>query len=473
MRDRRWLMIASILCVSVIVLFLTGNVFNNRILVADPAQGRNSDEPIPELRPGVKEITVQVSMDEKEFAVLKQLRQQYQSIHTDLSINLENIPNQDEAYTKWKKASQLGEAPDIMLLDNNWVTEFAALGYLLPVDSFLTSELIALQMEQAVSQVKWNGYTWGVPKDVDTYLMVYSAKRLAELGFEKPPAQAEELISLHTSSSKPDEGKYGIYIDFEDPVAFLSLAKSLGGAKAQGKTAPLKLTESGVTKAFDALLAAPRDTGKEDTKWLVKSFPSISTPTWKPWDLLHQGRMSGMLTTLSEYKLYGKDREGLIMTGLPFPKGEAIWKSSWLNGRSFSISSRSDFPQEAFEWIKDLTNTASNLKFWIEGYKLPSTTNSYLIGGIKNDTSVQSVAAFLDKDEATVKSPVYNRQLQQLENGLDRLRKGEISWKMFSEQIELQWGGGAVSGAASNTTAAGSSNELSSAAPVPSAAPKN
>ncbi|MDF2671015.1 MAG: hypothetical protein K0R67_3321, partial [Paenibacillus sp.] len=120
MRDRRWLMIASILCVSLLLLFLAGNVFNNRILVADPAQGRNPDEPLPELSPGLKEITVQVSMEDKEFALLTQLNQQFQLIHSDVTIKLDNVPR-SESYPKWKKASQLGEAPDIMLHDNNWV----------------------------------------------------------------------------------------------------------------------------------------------------------------------------------------------------------------------------------------------------------------------------------------------------------------------------------------------------------------
>src|SRR5690606_17268079 len=141
-----------------------GNVFNNRMLVTDQAQGRNPDEPEPEIAPGIKQIDVEVAMSANEFTALLQLKQQYQSTHADLIINLENVPAK-EAYNKWKKASQLGEAPDIMLLDNNWVTEFAALGYLLPVDSFLTSDILAQQMEQAISQVKWNGYLWGIPKD--------------------------------------------------------------------------------------------------------------------------------------------------------------------------------------------------------------------------------------------------------------------------------------------------------------------
>jgi multiple sugar transport system substrate-binding protein len=256
-----------------------------------------------------------------------------------------------------------------------------------------------------------------------------------------------------------------MYINFEDPLAFLALAKSLGGVKAQGKNAPVKLTEASVTKAFDTLLAAPREA---DSKWLNKTFPPASTASWKPWDMLEQGQMAGMLTTLSDYKLNTKDRAGIVMAGLPFPKGETIWKSSWLNGRSFVISSRTAFSREAFEWIKEMTSPTSNVKFWNEAYKLPSIMNSYLIGGIKNDASVQSVVSFLDKDEAVSKGPAHSKQLQQLENGLHRLWKGEINWKTFSEQLEQQWGSGTAAGSASPSASpppAASSTAVSTATP--------
>lgn len=451
MRSRRWLMLASMLCISVLLLFWAGNVFKGNLSESDPNQSRHPDEPAPEPKPGIKELTLAVSMDAKEFAVLTQLKQQYQSVHPDISIKLENLsPN--TAYMKWKKSAQLGEAPDMMLLDNNWVTEFAALGYLIPVDSLLTSDLIALQMEQVVNQVKWNGYMWAVPKDVDLHVMAYSSKRLTELGQDKAPVLAEDLIALHNTASKPDEGKYGIYIDFDDPNAFLALTKSLGGTKSQGKPGPVKLTEPAVSRSLELMLSGPKETGKEDSKWLSKIFPARSAASWKPWELLQQGRMMGMLTTLSDFKLHAK--EGVIMSALPLPKGEALWKSAWLSGRSFVISSRSDYPKESFEWIRELTNVSSNVKFWNEGFKLPSVLNSYFIGGIKNDPAVQSIAAFMDKDDGLPKAPLLSRQLQQLEGGLNQLWRGEIGWKIFFEQTEQQWGNGSVTGTPSTTTPA-------------------
>jgi ABC-type glycerol-3-phosphate transport system substrate-binding protein len=431
------------LCISVLLLFWAGNVFNGSLSVSDPNQGRRPDEPAPEQKPGIKELTLSVSMDAKEFAVLTQLKQQFQSIHPDISIKLENL-SPGTAYMKWKKSAQLGEAPDMMLLDNNWVAEFAALGYLRPVDSLLSSDLIAQQMEQVVNQVKWNGYMWAVPKDVDLQVMVYSSKRLTELGQVKAPVLSEDLIALHDTASKPDEGKYGIYIDFNDPMAFLALTKSLGGTKSQGKPGPVKLTEPAVSKSLESMLSGPKEAGKEDSKWLSKIFPASSAVDWKPWDLLQQGRLLGMLTTLSDYKLHAK--EGIIMSALPLPRGEAVWKSAWLSGRSFVFSSRSSFPKESFEWIRELTSSSSNVKFWNEGFKLPSVLNSYLTGGIKNDPAVQSIASFMDKDDGLPKSPLLSRQLQQLASGLNQLWNGEISWKMFFEQTEQQWGNGQAIG---------------------------
>ncbi|WP_127582728.1 extracellular solute-binding protein [Paenibacillus koleovorans] len=439
MNGKRWLLLGSLIGVSVLLLFGAGNVFRSGVIDSGPAQGRHLAEPSPEPMQGTQELSIQVSMEAREFAALQQLKQQFQMGHANLSIQLENVPPR-LAYSKWKKASQLGDAPDVLLLDNVWTTEFAALGYLLPVDSMLTGEALAQQMEQAVNQVKWNGYTWGVPKDFDIYVIVYNTKRLTELGHDKPPVSADELIALHTAASKPDEGKYGLYWDFEDTYAFASLVRAIGGSKLHPKAGPLGLTDPAVSKAVETLVAASAGAG--ELKGLAKAFPSMAVQqTWKPWEQLEQGKMAAMLTTLSDYRLHAKD--GLAMTGLPLPKGDAVWKSGWLTGRSFAITSRTDMPKEAYEWIREMTTTTANIRFWSEGSKLPTVVNSYAAGGVSSDAAVKAIAPYLEKDDALAKPPQLSRQVQQLATGLSRVWKGELTWKAAAEQTEELWAGGA------------------------------
>lgn len=428
MHGKRLWVLATMVGLSMLLVFGVGNVFNDAMFVTDPKPNRHPAEPVPEPLAGTKEITIQVAMDADEYAVLNQLKQQYQSIHAELSLKLDLV-SPSAAYASWKKAAQLGESADVLLLDNRWVTEFAALGYLTPVDSLLTSDQMSQQLQPMVNQVKWNGYTWGVPKDLDLPVVVYSAKRLQELGTDKPPAQSEELLSLHTASMKLNDGKLGLYADLEDPDSIVALAQAFGGAKAQGKAGLVKLTEPAAVKALETLFPDANGTGS--------LFPLSGSPSWKPWERLQQGTMLGMLTTLSAYKQHAAD--GLVLSALPLPKGEAVWKSGWLAGRSFVITSHARYPKEAFELIRELTNAASSVKFWNEGHRLPTVMNSYAIGGIRNDTAVQLVTPFLDKEEGAPLPPLQNRQLLLLEEGLQKLRRGELAWKSMLEQTMQLW----------------------------------
>lgn len=144
-----------------------------------------------------------VSMKEEEFAVLQKLTSQYMEGHPGVSIKLENIPSRD-AFVKLKKQSQLGEAPDIMLLDNAWVNELAALGFLLPVDEYFTTEQQAQMIPLLMNQMKWNGYIWGIPKDVDPYILAWNKKTAVDAKLGEPPTTAAELIAWHKKLLKPE-----------------------------------------------------------------------------------------------------------------------------------------------------------------------------------------------------------------------------------------------------------------------------
>lgn len=431
-RHKHWLLLGAAVCFAVVLvsaMFTSSGKRSN----SNPSGGSEIAEPDPVAGTVEKLLKMAVSMQPKEFAVLQQLKDQYQSSHPGVDIRLENIPD-ETAYTKLKKAAQLGEAPDIMLLDNNWVTEFAALGYVLPVDSMFTGTMQAEQMEQALAQVKWNGYLWGVPKHLDASVIVYNTKRLSEWG-DKPPTTSDDLVSLHKQAHKPEEGKYGLYFASPNYRSFLTLARVLGGAKTASKTVPLELSDLTVQKSLETFLFPSADGTKEEAKLLAKSFPQESA-TWKPWDQLQQGKLVGYLTTFSDWKQ--NESAVLTMSGIPLPKGEEMWKGPWLTGKSFSISARSPFAKEAFEWIRDLVSNAAALQFWSAAGVLPAQTSGYA-AGIKNDAAFKNVAAYIDQDEAVPSAPQRVRQMTALQGQLEQLWKGEIAFKTFIERTIAEW----------------------------------
>ncbi|MFC3768686.1 extracellular solute-binding protein [Paenibacillus sp. GCM10012303] len=433
-RHKKWLLLGSAVCFAVVLVSV---LFGGSVDRSKPSAGEGNpvDHTPPSASDAEKQLKVAVSMPPKEFQLLQQLKEQYQKAHPGIVIQLENVPD-DTVYAKLKKAAQLGEAPDVMLLDNSWVSEFAALGYLLPVDSMLAQDLQSQQMEQALAQVKWNGYVWGVPKDLDAPVLVYHTKRLADAGTEKPPATSEELVSLHKQLHKPEEGKYGIYIPASDGHLFATMVRILGGGKTASKQYPVKLNDPAVLKSLEAFLLTAPDGAKEDAKALLKSFPYESA-TWKPWELLAQGKIAGYLTTFSDWKQNGSPAVQ-TMAKIPFPKGEETWLTPWLSGRSFAISARSEAAKESFELIRDWISQPSALHFWRTAGVLPAQRNAYLTG-IRDDAGFQSIAALIDNNEPTPAFPQRVKQLTALETQLDLLWKGEQPLRTFAERTEAEW----------------------------------
>ncbi|MDF2718279.1 MAG: extracellular solute-binding protein [Paenibacillus sp.] len=314
------------------------------------------------------------------------------------------------------------------------MSEFAALGYLLPVDSMLTGGMQAEQMEQALAQVKWNGYLWGVPKHLDAYVVVYNTKKLGEWG-ERPPATSEELAALHKQSHKVEEGKYGIYFDAPDGSSFVTLVRILGGAKTVSNTAPAELTDPTVLKSLESFLFPVAEGSKEEAKPLAKSFPPESA-TWKPWEQLAQGRLVGYLTTFSDWRQ--NDSAAVTMSKIPLPGGEEPWKGPWLSGKSFSISARSESSKEAFELIRELASASSALKFWNTAGVLPAQANVYA-SGIRNDAAFKNAAFQIDQDDAVPSGPQRAKQMTVLQEQLELMWKGEASFKTFADRTVAEW----------------------------------
>src|SRR5438552_3264263 len=69
-----------------------------------------------------------------EQPVILQLIQQFQQQNPNIKINAQFKPF-GQTQAAFSTAAQAGKAPDILRSDVGWVTQFASLRYLLPIDS--------------------------------------------------------------------------------------------------------------------------------------------------------------------------------------------------------------------------------------------------------------------------------------------------------------------------------------------------
>lgn len=380
---------------------------------------------------GGQVIKVAVAMGSKEYDLFSRLAKRFSDLHEGIRIQIENVPQQ-AAYEKWKKAAQLGEAPDLMLLDNDWVQEFAALGFLQPVGEFFSTDQQNGRIAKLMNQVKWNGYIWGVPKDVDPYIMVWNKKTASDSKLTRAPETGDELLAWNKLLMKPEEGRYGIYLDPQDPYAFIAMASSLTSAWL-GKE-EVWGNDAEAQKRLENFLAP------QEESWTGKAFPKnypVPSAAWSPWDLLTKGQMAAMITTLSEYKQHAADTN-LGMASIPVLIGNDQ-KTAWLKGRSFTVSSRSPYTKLLMDWIKELTTPESEITFWTEAQMLPAQIPAYNLAPLRGDEQIKSFDWLISQGRVLPVASETAKSLSALQKELSKLWKAESSVKALIEHTDKSW----------------------------------
>lgn len=305
----------------------------------------------------IRTIRVTVSVDEDEFALLQQWNQEFTRRYPHIHVVADNLPYA-EAYAALKSSAMLGEAPDIMLLDSSWVTDFAAFGYLKNVDSLFAGELFSDVPAGLVQPLKWNGYLWGVPKDADPLVTVWSGLLLQRLGMGEPPQSWQELLSLAAladADSQLSPLPYLAGFEAEQLPAFLAWLTAVGG--------------TGDPYALPSLLKQPQAAERfaELDKLRIQGRLWAASDSRQLAEALEQGQLWSAALPISH--VFGKlqtEARRLIVK----PQLDDV--PLWSGGRSFSLSSRTEYAEEAKLWIEFITDPLRQQLLFSQTGKLPA-----------------------------------------------------------------------------------------------------
>jgi maltose-binding protein MalE len=370
-------------------------------------------------------LKVTVSMQPTEYALLQKQSAEYTLSHNDIHVELKNVI---DGYAELKKANQLGDGPDLMLLDNHWVNEFAALGFLHPMDEFFTGEQQSHGITTLMNQVKWNGYLWAIPKDVDPYILVWNTKIKIPPDNKWPlhaPETVDEWLTWNKTLMHPEAGKYGIYFDPLDTYAFLSLISTLTDDTSHPNFLT-KMNDPATIKKVESFFAPQEEIWNGSS--VKQNYPALSAAL-DPWYLLKQGKIAAMVTSVSEYKLHGNGDISLAALSL----------KSLLKGRSYAISSRSKNSTLAINWIKEMTSIGTDLTVWDKAKLLPSLPTAYLTTPISNDSNSNSYIWLINNGKVLPVEPETNKKIISIKSGWIQVWEGKQSMKTFLEQSSKLW----------------------------------
>ena len=378
-------------------------------------------------------LKVTVAMQPAEYSVLQKKSAEYMLNHENTHVELNNVIHD---YAELKKENELGNGPDLMLLDNLWVNEFAALGFLRPMDEFFTGEQQSHGITTLMNQVKWNGYLWAIPKDVDPYILVWNKKVANDNKWNHAPETVDEWLNWNKTLMHPEVGKYGIYLDTSDPYALLSLLSTLmDGAKDTSFLAGIN-NDPTLVKKIENFFVPQEEV--YNPALLKQNYPALSSAK-DPWLMLNQGDMAAMVTTVSEFKLHGNNGNELAAMKLIENDTYETINYGLLKGRSYAISSQSKNEILAIDWIKEMTSRNTDLINWDETKLLQSLPTAYLTAPISNDSNSNSYIWLINNGKVLPVEPQINKKLISFENEWNRVWEGKQSMKVFLENNAKLW----------------------------------
>ena len=142
--------------------------------------------------------------EERTLAGQQAYLDEYTALHPNVKFELITVPF-EELYTKITTLRTAGESPDIYHMYNLWLPEFVTSGMMSTPPQSLVDSVVANTSPGVVEGTTFDGQVWGYPTEVNTYLLLYNKRLLAEAGYTEPPANWEELVEIASAITKTDD----------------------------------------------------------------------------------------------------------------------------------------------------------------------------------------------------------------------------------------------------------------------------
>jgi len=282
-----------------------------------------------------KPIRVATHVNESDFKKLLDLNDAFVS-ETGIKVEIKNIPYAD-AYRQLTAAMKVGDGPDIMLVNSPWIHPLALGGYILPAESYQSSTTGSDVISPVSQMLEWNGYQWGVPLDMDPYVLVWRGQSSPPGSVRPLPGEKEWKELVAKLESRKDKKTIGL--PSGDPYAFAAFMGAFG-------------TENAINPSDEAI----------DT--IEKFRPSIQFISGEEmqnaWSSLSEGGLALLSVPYSAASQANKD---LLEFRVPEPLYAA--NPFLLRGHSFAVSSQIEDPGKAAGWISYMTSDMSQ-KIWTD-----------------------------------------------------------------------------------------------------------
>ncbi len=326
-----------------------------------------------------------------ETPVILQLIQQFQQQNPNIKINAEYKPF-GQTQAAFATAAQAGKAPDVLRSDVGWVTQFASLRYLLPIDSYVSQSDLSDYLVAPLSYDKYNAHLYGLPQVTDFLALLYNKAELAKAGITSPPTAMSDFEADAMKIVQSKAAKYGFETSGASYFA-LPFLWAFGGGMIDPNNNIL-VNNSGSVAGLTFLLKLqntdkvmpPKVDFNNGYNNMVNDLKSGQTAMIfdGPWEV------SNILTGSA----FTGNTSNLGIAGIP--KGPGGQTGSPVGGQSYVIYTGTAHPAEAYKFISFMSSTASQIAIAKANHTLPTRQSVYQDSTISSDPVISGYHAVQD-----------------------------------------------------------------------------
>lgn len=268
----------------------------------------------------------------------------------NIEVSFIPVPYGSSSYRdKYIQAANGGGGPDIILSDNVWVPQLAAMELIQPLTAKLGDKKNEF-FQGTIDAATWNNEIYGVPFHTDIMVLFYNKTAFKNAGLdpEKPPTTWEEFRTAAKALTK--DGKYGFGL--------------MGGWGGSFEWLPWFWQNGGeILDASGTKAAFNNEAGMEATEFFLNLITKDgvvpkAAMTWKSWDELAAafanqtiGMVEGMDVLLQKLYAQNVDFEWGVAP-LPGRKTQA----ATLGGGHWVVNKNSKNLDAAYQWIDFITS---------------------------------------------------------------------------------------------------------------------
>jgi len=188
-------------------------------------------------------------LDRPGYVAAQELIPQFEEA-TGIDVEWEVLPYENSREREVLDFTSATGEFDVVLVDVVWIGEFAASGWLTPLETFYNDPALAdpnLNLEGFFPVLldsfgTWDGVVYGLPFDNYSGLLYYNRCMLEDAGFSEPPATWTQLLEEYAPAlTQPDEDRYAFALqsrrgETQSADSFMRVLWPFGGALIDPET---------------------------------------------------------------------------------------------------------------------------------------------------------------------------------------------------------------------------------------------